>query len=375
MAPPSRDGTCETIDGMLDVEPPELPPTSDLANMVQALPMGALVTDRDGRVLFANPEAKRVLASERFVGTPSEWGERCELRTATGEPLPLESHPIVRALAGEVVRDEWTLRKGDGEVKERWLSISTSPIQDATQAAAVMTISDVTERQRTIRELEEFAYVASHDLQEPLRTVRSFMTLLQEEHTASLDAAGQEYVKFAHDGAERMSILVSDLLLFSRSGAEPISKQPIALSDIVAEVLEEQRSAMQSCGATATVGALPMVTADRAQLLNVVRSLLSNALKFRHPDRPPVVRVSATAGEHDTLIEIEDNGIGFESRFAKKVFRIFQRLNARSKFAGTGIGLAICKRAVERHGGAIGARSEPGSGSVFWFTLPNNATR
>lgn len=347
----------------------------ELANIIASLSTGALVADRDGRVLLANSEAKRVLASDQFDGLPQEWAQVSGLLTASGDPIPCSALPIVRALAGEEVRDEWVLRRPAGESSERWVSISASPIKDATNAAAVMTVSDVTDRQQTLRELEEFAYVASHDLQEPLRMVRSFMSLLQEEHAANLDATGQEYVKFAHDGAERMSVLVSDLLRFSRAGAQAITMQPVSLSAVFAEVIAEQRSELESSGASVDVPSLPEVTADKGQLLHVVRNLLSNAVKFRSPDRPPTIRVSATERDRDTLIEIEDNGIGFEPRFADKVFRMFQRLNSRSKFPGTGIGLAICKRAIERHHGAIGVRSQPNRGSVFWFTLPRETLR
>ncbi len=348
---------------------------SELANILSSLSTGALVTDRDGRVLIANSEAKRVLASEHFAGTPADWTQSSGLRTAAGDPLPYDRLPIVRALAGEEVRNEWVLRKTPGEASERWVSLSASPIKDATNAAAVMTVSDVTERKQTLRELEEFAYVASHDLQEPLRMVRSFMGLLKEEHTDKLDATGQEYVQYAHDGAERMSVLVSDLLRFSRTGAEAMTIERVSLSELFDEVLAEQRNEIENSGATVDVPPLPCVTGDRSQLLHVVRNLVSNSLKFRRPDQSPQVRVSATERERDTLIEIEDDGIGFEARFAEKVFRMFRRLNPRSRFPGTGIGLAISKRAIERHRGAIGARSEPNRGSVFWFTLPKEVPR
>lgn len=349
---------------------------SELANIIKSLSTGALVTDRDGRVLLANSEARRVLGTDLFDGSPAQWTEASGLLTAAGEPPPTAALPIIRALAGEEVRDEWMLRRPAQDETERWVSISASPIKDATRAAAVMTVSDVTDRQQTLRELEEFAYVASHDLQEPLRMVRSFMMLLQEEHAASLDSTGQEYVKFARDGAERMSSLVSDLLSFSRVGAEAISLEPVSLSDIFAEVLRELKEKLEGSNARVQVPAdLPVVRADRGQLLHVVRNLLSNAVKFRRPDHPPRIQVSATERERDILIEIEDNGIGFEPRFAEKMFRMFQRLNSRARFPGTGIGLAICKRAIERHEGAIGARSEADHGSVFWFTLPTGDSK
>lgn len=348
---------------------------TELANIIKSLSTGALVTDRDGRVLLANAEARRVLGADHFDGSPAQWTEASGLLTAAGEPLSLNALPILRALAGEEVRDEWVLRRTVGEETERWVSISASPITDSTNAAAVMTVSDVTDRRRTLRELEEFAYVASHDLQEPLRMVRSFMVLLQEEHADSLDATAQEYVAFARDGADRMSVLVSDLLRFSQVGAEAITLESVPLSNLFAEVLTELQSMLKSSGATVEVPDLPVVKADRSQLLHVVRNLLSNALKFRRPDHSPLIRVSAVERERDILVEIEDNGIGFEARYAGKMFRMFQRLNARSKFSGTGIGLAICKRAIERHHGAIGARSERDHGSVFWFTLPKDAPK
>jgi signal transduction histidine kinase len=227
------------------------------------------------------------------------------------------------------------------------------------------------ELRRSNEELERFAYVASHDLQEPLRMVSSFSQLLRHRYHDRLDRDGQEFIDFAVDGATRMQRLIDDLLAYSRVSTKAA---PIVASDSAA-ALEEARSNLQfvilESNGIVTNDVLPPVLADPAQLVRLFQNLLGNALKFRRPQEPPRVHVSAR--RQGTLWEfcVSDNGIGIAPELQSRLFTIFQRLHTREEFAGTGIGLAICKRIVERHGGTIRLESEPGKGTRFLFTLPD----
>ncbi len=222
---------------------------------------------------------------------------------------------------------------------------------------------------RSNRELEQFAYVASHDLQEPLRMVSSFVQLLAQRYEGRLDDDADEFIHFAVDGAGRMKQLIEDLLAFSRVGTRG---QPLAPTDceaVLAQALANLQARIEETGAEVTHDPLPTALADERQLVQVFQNLISNAIKFRGA-APPRVRVSAESREGDWEFAVRDNGIGMEPRHAERIFEVFKRLHTRDEYPGTGIGLAICKKTVERHGGRIWVESEPGRGSTFRFTLP-----
>lgn len=227
------------------------------------------------------------------------------------------------------------------------------------------------ELSRSNQELAQFAYVASHDLQEPLRMVGSYLELLEHRHGAGLDGEAREFIDFAIDGAARMKQLINDLLDYSRAGYRELKRARVDLNQVVANVVRVLGEQIDRTGATVEVATLPTVEADAVQIERVFMNLIENALKYRGP-QPPQVDVGAERLAGGWRIAVTDNGIGIEPRFRDKVFEIFRRLHDREKYSGTGIGLAVVKLVVERHGGSVGVDARPGGGTVFFFTLPDD---
>jgi PAS domain S-box-containing protein len=221
---------------------------------------------------------------------------------------------------------------------------------------------------RSNAELQEFAYVASHDLQEPLRAISSFATWLARNYEAQLDALAQDRIARIVNGAHRMQQLISDLLTYSRVGRQGRSFAPTDAGKVLADVLGNLRVALEESGASVTSGPLPTVTADEMELTQLLQNLIGNAIKFRG-DRPAQIHIDAQQQQAEWLFSVRDNGIGIDLKYAERIFQIFQRLHGRGRYPGTGIGLAICKKIVERHGGRIWVESAADQGSTFYFTL------
>jgi len=226
---------------------------------------------------------------------------------------------------------------------------------------------------RSNRDLEQFAYVASHDLQEPLRMVAIYTQLLEERYRGKLDSDADKYIHYAVDGALRMQKLVQDLLAFSRVGRQGGIPQSTDCNAVLQESLKNLESAIQESGAVVQSTQLPVVIADRSQLIQVFQNLIGNAIKFRST-AIPTIRVSAEEAGTEWVFSVADNGIGIEAEQRENVFVIFRRLHTRAEYPGNGIGLSICKKIIEQHGGRIWVESEPGYGSIFYFTLPIKAT-
>jgi light-regulated signal transduction histidine kinase (bacteriophytochrome) len=214
--------------------------------------------------------------------------------------------------------------------------------------------------------------VASHDLQEPLRMVTSYLQLIAQRYRGRLDAAADEFIAFAVDGAARMHRLISDLLAYSRVGTRSRAFEPVDCQAALDQALANLEIAIEEAGATVTRDPLPIVPADEGQLVQLFQNLIGNAVKF-HGQAPPCVHISAQrrreAGD-EWYFSVRDNGIGIDPQQFERIFMIFQRLHTMAEYSGTGIGLAICKKIVERHGGRIWVESQPGQGSTFYFTLP-----
>jgi len=225
------------------------------------------------------------------------------------------------------------------------------------------------ELKRSNAELEQFAYIASHDLQEPLRMVASYTEILGERYRGKLDANADKYIAYAVDGAQRMQRLIRDLLAYARVSSQAKPPQPIDASAVLATTLRGMHSTIEGNKAEIVFDQLPTVMADEGQLGQVFQNLIANAIKF-HSDRTPHVEIRAQRSGNSWDFSVQDNGIGMEMESAGRIFQMFQRLHGREEYEGTGIGLAISKRIVERHGGRIWCDSTPGQGSTFHFTLP-----
>jgi signal transduction histidine kinase len=293
-----------------------------------------------------------------------------------------EDHPAIqahrRALQGEAVSVEL-------EVRGRTLMAHVAPFRDSRRdiAGVIGAAVDITDRKqvevklaaqaeelaRSNGELEQFAYVASHDLQEPLRSIGGFAQLLEVRYKGKLDTDANEFIGYVVAGVARMQAMINDLLAFSRVGTRGKPFALTNLEDVLQEALENLQKSIEESAAVVTREELPIVRGDRSQLVQVFQNLLSNAIKFRGSVKPEI-GIDAVSNGKEWTISVRDNGIGIDPKYFHRLFVVFQRLHGRDEYPGTGIGLAICKKIVGRHGGRIWIESKPGSGSTFRFTLP-----
>ena len=288
----------------------------------------------------------------------------------------------------EVYNDSnWRHIKKNGDII--YVELTAHSIQYEGRHARMVVVNDITDRRRaesllrqlnedlskraaelasSNAELERFAYIASHDLQEPLRMVSSFLQLLKKKYQNQLDEKAEQYIHYAVDGAERMKALILDLLEYSRVGTGKKNFEPVNMTEVMKEVADIFREKIVASRAQIDTGTMPTVMGDRVQLVQLLQNLVSNALKYHGPE-PPVIRIGALELPDCWRFSIQDNGIGIEPLFFDKIFIIFQRLHNKSDYSGTGIGLAVCKKIVERHGGRIWVESAPQEGSTFYFTI------
>jgi len=284
---------------------------------------------------------------------------------------------LARIAADDHIREiEYRARHSDGTW--RWLVDRSLPFQRAATGAVktiIGTVGDMTERkayeqalERMNAELKQFAYVTSHDLSEPLRTIRSFLDLFKRHYGEHVDERSAEYLRFVHESAARMEQLLKDLLAYSRATNGELQPTEVHLELEVRRIERVLAKSIGESGATIITTDLPVVQGDRSTLSVLLQNLISNAIKFRR-DVPPEIVISAAASTTGWIIEVQDNGIGLDPKHADRIFKVFQRLHTREAYPGTGIGLAICQRIVERHGGRITATGTPGQGATFTFTL------
>jgi signal transduction histidine kinase len=284
----------------------------------------------------------------------------------------------VVGLAYFVIGQELTRRK-DAEQAVRAINDRLETTVSERTSALVQTSAELL---RSNRELEQFAYVASHDLQEPLRKIQAFGDRLKKATGDTLPEASREYVDRMQASATRMRTLISDLLTYSRVSTQNQAFRPVNLSEILAGVQSDLVVRIEECGGRIDADPLPTINADPTQMQQLFQNLIGNALKFRRAEIPPVIRITCrpladvptdenhTAGSRGWRILVTDNGIGFETQYADRIFGLFQRLHGRGEYDGTGIGLSICRKIVERHGGRITANSQPGVGTEFVIDLP-----
>jgi PAS domain S-box-containing protein len=353
--------------------------------MADSMPQLAWIARGDGFIYWYNR------GWYEYTGTTPQqmegWGWQS---THDPEALPRVLEEWKASIAtGKPFEMEFPLRGADGKFRQ-FLTRGT-PIKDAQGRVMQWfgTNTDISERAkaeeilrrtaeelaRSNKDLEQFAYISSHDLQEPLRQVRSFVGLLKERCADQLDGQATQYMQFVFDGAVRMSDLVSGLLAYSRVGSGDAAQRPVACGEALDAALANLQAGIEESGARITRDDLPTVQAEPTQLTQLFQNLVGNALKFRRDGVPPEIHVGARRDGDRWILSVKDNGIGIAPAHREKVFLIFQRLHGREKYPGTGIGLAICKKIVERYGGRIWVDSKAGEGSTFCFTFPSSENR
>jgi len=351
--------------------------------LLESAPDGVVIVDGSGLIQIVNRQTELLFGYPRaeLLGRPVEVlvPERFRGRHV-GHRATYQADPHTRLMGTRL--ELFGLRRDGSEFP---VEISLSPMTSADdQTLIISNIRDVTERKiiderlrataadlaRSNAELEQFAYVASHDLQEPLRMVASYTQLLARRYQGKLDEDADEFIGFAVDGARRMQELINDLLTYSRVGTRALQLETVDSNQLVDQVVGDLAAAVHDSNANVIRDDLPIVPGDPTQLRQLFQNLIANGIKFHRPDEAPRVHVSATR-EHGTwTFSVSDNGIGIEPQYQQRIFALFQRLHTRADYPGTGIGLAICKKIVERHGGQISVESQPGHGTTFRFTLP-----
>ncbi len=379
----------ERASGLVDSREALRRQTEVLQSVLDHMEDGVVVVDQEGEVVLHNPSAMRFGGTNIQGSARDLWTGGLGLYRSDGvSPARWEELPLNRVIYGEDHSEGEFLLKDDGGAGT-WIHAIARPLTSDTGAVrgAVMVFRDMTSRHRaeqdlrdlagelgrSNRDLEQFAYIASHDLQEPLRVVRSYVQLLDRRYADQLDVDAKEFIGFIVDGTSRMSALIRDLLAYSRAGPRRREAQSMHLSDAVEAALANLRAAIRESGAEVSWEELPEVKADQAQVTQLLQNLIGNAIKFRGEDSCRVVVAAERSGE-DWRITVADDGIGIDPAYQERIFSIFQRLHTREAYSGTGIGLSICKRIVESHGGQIGVESAEGAGATFWFTLPGVET-
>lgn len=341
--------------------------------VVEHAASGMVMVDRQGIIALVNRQAEVLFgySREELLGQSIELLVPGRFRPAhPANRAGFHDQPVARSMGAG--RDLFGLRKDGREVP---VEIGINPIETADGTFVLASIVDISARKqsedelrRSNEELERFAYVASHDLQEPLRMVGNYVQLLAKRYRGRLDADADDFIGFAVDGAVRMQRLIEDLLAFSRVGSRGGALGSVDLDAVATRVLADLKVAIAEAGATVTKDRLPMVHADETQMAQLLTNLLSNAFKFRGPV-PSVVHLGAKLAGDQWRLTVQDNGIGIDPQYFERIFVLFQRLHTREQYGGTGIGLAIARKIVERHGGRIGVDSKPGEGSTFHFTV------
>lgn len=355
-----------------------------LKTMLDNLSVGVIACDEEGTLALFNPASQKIFGVSKPLQA-QQWAKHYNLFYPDGKTYLAEQDiPLSRAFRGETFTEmEITTISQDSQP----LSLVTNgcPIVDhnGEKFGAVVTIRDVTEGKQaeaqlnqlnadllqSNQELEQFAYVASHDLQEPLRMVKSFTELLARRYQGQLDDKADRYMDYITDGAMRMQTLISDLLAYSRAGRFDLALQPTHLEEVVEQVRSDLQTVIQTKDAKIEMDSLPTLHADPTQMRQLMQNLIANAIKYCEADFP-IVQIRATSAQDSWTISVQDNGIGIDPQYAERIFVIFQRLHNKDDYSGTGIGLAICKKIVERHGGTIWVDSQAGEGATFSFTMP-----
>lgn len=354
-----------------------------MTSIFESAPNGMLVVNRDGIITQANSMVASIFRcqAEELVGksveslVPNEFRERHEI-----DRSEFQERPSKRKMGAR--RDLYGARF-DGSYVPLEVGLHPVALESGTEiVAAVVDISERKAYEKSIhkrnealelsnRELQEFAFIASHDLREPLRKIISFSTLLQEGEYGEFNEEGKVFSGYIVNAAQRMRDLLSDLLAYSRVTSQANPFKPLRLNPLLDEVLEDLQLLIEESKADIRIAdALPDVNADPVQMRQLFQNLIGNSLKYRAPDRAPVISISGNQDDDFVYLKVKDNGIGFAQEFADQIFDVFKRLHDKHAYSGTGMGLAICRKIVVRHGGAITARSEEGVGTTMIIELP-----
>ncbi|MBC7950475.1 MAG: PAS domain S-box protein [Rhodospirillaceae bacterium] len=339
--------------------------------MVEISPLPLVLTRRsNSRVVYINARAAEAfgIPVDKAVNevAPDYWEK------------PTDRATMVAALAadGQILNLEVVLKRANGERFTALLSAANVTLRG--EELVLVAVQDITERKRleedlgrSNRDLEQFSYAVSHDLQEPLRMVSSYLALLERRYAPKLDEEAHEFIAFAVDGAQRMSRMITDLLGYSRVHRQGNQFAPVELDTVLADAMANLSTAMAACGAEITAAPLPCVWSDASQLMRVFQNLIGNALKYRDAETAPRIVITAEQTAGEWIVSVADNGIGIDPAHTERLFQIFQRLHPRGAYEGSGVGLALCRRIMERHHGRIWVDSAgEGLGSVFRFALP-----
>jgi PAS domain S-box-containing protein len=349
--------------------------------LLESAPDAMVIVNREGCIELANLQTEKLFGYSRLelVGKSVDtMVPHSRQESHANHRAEFFNNPKKREMGANL---DLRARRKDGT--EFPVEISLSPLQGPHGISVTAAIRDVTERKQAAQllaekmselhqsneALEQFAHIASHDLQEPLRMVASYTQLLSRRYKGRLDADADEFIGFAVDGTQRMKRLIEDLLLYSRTGKGAPPVVEFDANGSLREAVNNLHAAIEESHAEITSGPLPTLTAVESQLVQLLQNLIGNAIKYRG-DRIPKVHVSAGEGCREWIFSVADNGIGIDPKYFDRIFQIFQRLHGRGEYEGTGIGLAICKRILQQQGGRIWVESEPGKGSVFHFSLP-----
>jgi PAS domain S-box-containing protein len=366
-----------------------------LRGVMDAMPEQVFVTNREGNFIIDNVSHRSFLGVK--LAREVEGKSTADFFPPSISEEMVKDNKVIMETGHAVLNQEDLVVRNEGQVV--WIATTKVPLNDVEGRCVglVGVSSDISVRKeaeerlrlaaeqlrRSNLELQEFASIASHDLQEPLRKIQAFGDRLKSKCSEALGENGRDYLERMQDAARRMQILLHDLLTLSRVTSKAQPFEPVELKKVVEDVVSDLEVRIEQTGAQVEIGRLPTIDADAAQMRQLLQNLISNALKFQRPGGTPEVIISGRVfentaeslagsmpGEEICQIMVRDNGIGFDEQYVDRIFQVFQRLHSRSEYEGTGIGLAVCRKIADRHGGTISAKSAEGEGATFIVTMP-----